>query len=407
VLFDKARRPRLRCPITYPYPPRPRAAPLQLPAVAGRAGLAPGPVPRPQAAALPAACEHLEVRFHDAESPGCETGPRPPAPAGACMHSGVCQPSPGLPHQCGIDQACLLPGQSVEWGRPYPAVLSTLAQTYPASPGPARRGQVINAMGGQIERQQENNACLAYWLSNTVTLLYLLQRNIKPASGGAYNARLRSSPASRCGAYAYVNANPKPIRSAARGARPRLHAAPAGVRAGGRGPRACERASCAHPERRPLSVHTAEFRHCRVAGSSPGTPPHPGPRSRGACMALPPGSGRCQAAHGGLGRRRLPGHDHTAVRARARAQDQQLLRQQGGHVHVVLQPRRQRARARRGAVAHGRGVHPRRRGRRLPPGARAAGVERVSVGFSAVNIASQQAIFAGRGDACAPRITTW
>ncbi len=57
--------------------------------------------------------------------------------------------------------------------------------------------QIINAMGGQIERQQDNNACLSYWLSNTVTLLYLLQRNIKPASGGAYNARLRS-PTSRC-----------------------------------------------------------------------------------------------------------------------------------------------------------------------------------------------------------------
>ncbi|CAL8460835.1 g366 [Coccomyxa elongata] len=58
--------------------------------------------------------------------------------------------------------------------------------------------KIINAMGGQIERQQDNNACLSYWLSNTVTLLYLLQRNIKPASGGAYNARLRS-PTSRTG----------------------------------------------------------------------------------------------------------------------------------------------------------------------------------------------------------------
>ena len=57
--------------------------------------------------------------------------------------------------------------------------------------------RVINAMGGQIERQQENNACLSYWLSNTVTLLFLLQKNIKPASGGSYNARLRS-PGSRC-----------------------------------------------------------------------------------------------------------------------------------------------------------------------------------------------------------------
>ena len=52
-------------------------------------------------------------------------------------------------------------------------------------------------MGSQIERQQDNNGCLAYWLSNTVTLLYLLQRNIKPASGGTYQQRLRS-PTSRC-----------------------------------------------------------------------------------------------------------------------------------------------------------------------------------------------------------------
>jgi hypothetical protein len=51
-------------------------------------------------------------------------------------------------------------------------------------------------MGGRIEEQQSDNGCLSYWLSNTVTLLYLLQRNIKPASGGAYNARLRS-PGSR------------------------------------------------------------------------------------------------------------------------------------------------------------------------------------------------------------------
>ena len=59
------------------------------------------------------------------------------------------------------------------------------------------RAQVINAMGSQIERQQDANGCLAYWLSNTVTLLYLLQRNIKPASGGTYQQRLRS-PTSRC-----------------------------------------------------------------------------------------------------------------------------------------------------------------------------------------------------------------
>ncbi len=56
--------------------------------------------------------------------------------------------------------------------------------------------RIINTMGGQIEAKQDNNTCLSYWLSNTVTLLYLLQKNIKPSSGGNYNSRLRS-PASR------------------------------------------------------------------------------------------------------------------------------------------------------------------------------------------------------------------
>ena len=56
--------------------------------------------------------------------------------------------------------------------------------------------RIINTMGAQIERQQEDNGALAYWLSNTVTLLYMLQRNIKPASGGAYSSRIRS-PATR------------------------------------------------------------------------------------------------------------------------------------------------------------------------------------------------------------------
>jgi len=43
----------------------------------------------------------------------------------------------------------------------------------------------LQVIGSQIERQQDDNACLAYWLTNTVTLLHLLQRNIKPASGGS------------------------------------------------------------------------------------------------------------------------------------------------------------------------------------------------------------------------------
>lgn len=66
--------------------------------------------------------------------------------------------------------------------------------------------RIINAMGAQIERQQDDNACLAYWLSNTVTLLYMLQRNIKPASGGSYSSRIRS-PAAR-----WV-ADPRPPRT--------------------------------------------------------------------------------------------------------------------------------------------------------------------------------------------------
>jgi myosin-5 len=44
-----------------------------------------------------------------------------------------------------------------------------------------------------VELHQENNAYLSYWLSNTVTLLYLMQKNIKPASGGGYAARLKAS----------------------------------------------------------------------------------------------------------------------------------------------------------------------------------------------------------------------
>lgn len=51
--------------------------------------------------------------------------------------------------------------------------------------------RIIAAMGSQVELHQENNDCLAYWLTNTVTLLYLMQKNIKPASGGGYAQRLR------------------------------------------------------------------------------------------------------------------------------------------------------------------------------------------------------------------------
>ena len=47
----------------------------------------------------------------------------------------------------------------------------------------------------QIEARQDDNAVLAYWLTNTVTLLYMLQRNIKPASGAGYAAGRGRSPA--------------------------------------------------------------------------------------------------------------------------------------------------------------------------------------------------------------------
>lgn len=49
------------------------------------------------------------------------------------------------------------------------------------------------------------------------------------------------------------------------------------------------------------------------------------------------------------------------------AQEQQLLWQQGRHVHIVLQSIG--AHAIRGAIAHGRGVNSRRRSRRFPAGA--------------------------------------
>ena len=47
----------------------------------------------------------------------------------------------------------------------------------------------------QIEARQDDNATLAYWLTNTVTLLYMLQRNIKPASSAGYGAGRGRSPA--------------------------------------------------------------------------------------------------------------------------------------------------------------------------------------------------------------------
>ncbi|KAG1657561.1 hypothetical protein FOA52_006761 [Chlamydomonas sp. UWO 241] len=48
---------------------------------------------------------------------------------------------------------------------------------------------IISCIGRQIEKQQDDNAFLGYWLTNTVTLLHLLQKNIKPASGSVAGRR--------------------------------------------------------------------------------------------------------------------------------------------------------------------------------------------------------------------------
>jgi myosin-5 len=53
--------------------------------------------------------------------------------------------------------------------------------------------RIIATVGQQVEAGQEDNARLAYWLSNSVALLHLMQRHVKPASGGGYAARLRQS----------------------------------------------------------------------------------------------------------------------------------------------------------------------------------------------------------------------
>ncbi len=51
----------------------------------------------------------------------------------------------------------------------------------------------IQVIGAQIERHQEDNPRLCYWLTNTTTLLFLLQRNIKPASSGSLKGRAQAA----------------------------------------------------------------------------------------------------------------------------------------------------------------------------------------------------------------------
>ncbi|GFR45863.1 hypothetical protein Agub_g7314 [Astrephomene gubernaculifera] len=50
--------------------------------------------------------------------------------------------------------------------------------------------RIVSVIGQQVERGQEDNNCLSYWLSNTVTLLHMLNKNIKPASGNVNKARV-------------------------------------------------------------------------------------------------------------------------------------------------------------------------------------------------------------------------
>ena len=80
----------------------------------------------------------------------------------------------GEPRQCPL----LLPGAA-----PTPTPVPSTDPCPLYRPPPCSQGEL----------HQEDNATLAYWLSNTVTLLYLMQKNVKPASGGGYAARIKAS----------------------------------------------------------------------------------------------------------------------------------------------------------------------------------------------------------------------
>mmetsp|Transcript_6824 Transcript_6824/g.22658 ORF Transcript_6824/g.22658 Transcript_6824/m.22658 type:complete len:1580 (+) Transcript_6824:86-4825(+) len=53
--------------------------------------------------------------------------------------------------------------------------------------------RIIQTMHGAIEQKEENNEVLAYWLSNTATLLCFLQRTLKSTTGASAQTRRRSS----------------------------------------------------------------------------------------------------------------------------------------------------------------------------------------------------------------------
>ncbi|GFR45883.1 hypothetical protein Agub_g7337 [Astrephomene gubernaculifera] len=50
--------------------------------------------------------------------------------------------------------------------------------------------RIVSVIGQQVECGQEDNNCLSYWLSNTVTLLHMLNKHTKPASGYVNKARV-------------------------------------------------------------------------------------------------------------------------------------------------------------------------------------------------------------------------
>lgn len=65
--------------------------------------------------------------------------------------------------------------------------------------------RIIQTIGKQIEDKQDDNNILAYWLTNIVTLLFMLQKNIKPASSGTYSKQRTPSGRSFLGANRFTS----------------------------------------------------------------------------------------------------------------------------------------------------------------------------------------------------------
>ncbi len=65
--------------------------------------------------------------------------------------------------------------------------------------------RIIQTIGKQIEEKQDDNNILAYWLTNIVTLLFMLQKNIKPASSGNYSKQRTPSGRSFLGANRFTS----------------------------------------------------------------------------------------------------------------------------------------------------------------------------------------------------------